>query len=55
MMIYIRSFDGAEMIEVVPSQFVNVKSALLLKLVSLEQVEAVRRSASEQQKLDAAA
>jgi hypothetical protein len=54
-MSYVRSFDGAEMSEVAPSQYVNVKSALLLKLASLEQVEAARRSASEQQKQDAAA
>ena len=52
---YTRSTDGATMIEVAPSQYVNVKAALLLKLASLEQVEAARRSASEQQKQDAAA
>ena len=44
---YTRSTDGAEMIEVAPSQFVNVKSALLLNLASFEQVEAARRSAPE--------
>jgi hypothetical protein len=42
-MIYVRSFDGAEMIEVAPHQAVNVKAALLLRLVTMAQVTAARR------------
>ena len=47
---YVPSTDGAIMIEIAPSQFINVKSALLLKLVSKEQVEAARRQRDEQEK-----
>jgi hypothetical protein len=47
---YIRGVDDAEMIEIAPSQAVNVKSALALKLVTREQVEAARRQTEQQER-----
>jgi hypothetical protein len=49
MKMYTRSTDNAEMIEVAPCQYVNVKSALALKLVTKEQVDAARRQHQQQQ------
>jgi hypothetical protein len=45
---YTRSTDNAEMIEVLPSQAVNVKAAVALKLVTKEAVEAARQQRERQ-------
>jgi hypothetical protein len=45
---YIRSVDNAVMVEVATEQFVAVKAALALKLVTEEQVEAARHQQERQ-------
>ena len=45
---YIRN-DGVEMIEVAPSQAVNVPAALRFHLVTLEVVEAARREMDQRE------
>jgi hypothetical protein len=45
---YLRD-DGVEMIEIAPSQAVNVPVALKLHLVTLETVEAARREMAQKE------
>ena len=47
---YLRN-DGAEMIEIAPSQAANVPAALKLHLVTLEDVEAARREMAQREAL----
>jgi hypothetical protein len=47
--VYIRSDDGAEMIEISPHVAVNVKAALNFRLVSPETVKAARAATESEQ------
>lgn len=47
-MIYVRTLDGAEMIELAPNEAVNVVVALKLGLVSRDEVAAARAAAEQE-------
>lgn len=45
--IYVRSDDGAEMIEIAPNEYIAAKSALELGLISRADVETARKASDK--------